>query len=62
METIERKQLIVRVEPEVVQRLKVVAAHWDLSMAELVRRTLDDEIGNQRKDERVDAALQAAGL
>ncbi len=58
----DRKQLIVRVDPEVVQRLKVVAAHWDLSMAELVRRTLDDEIGEQRKDEKVDAALEAAGL
>ena len=56
------KQMIVRVEPTLVKKLKILAAFHDISMAELVRRTLMTEISEQRKVEAVDLALKAADL
>jgi predicted HicB family RNase H-like nuclease len=56
------KQLIVRVEPSLIRQLKLLAALHDISMAELVRRTLADEIATQRQDNAVKQALAAAGL
>ncbi len=58
-----QKQLVVRVDPDLIRRLKILAAHEDLSMAELVRNTLDDEISARRVSEPdVDDALMAADL
>ena len=58
-----QKQLVVRVDPDLIRRLKILAAHEDLSMAELVRNTLDDEISTRRQsDPDADDALMAAGL
>ena len=58
-----QKQLVVRVDPDLIHRLKILAAHENLSMAELVRRTMDDEISTRREgDLGVHVALQAAGL
>ena len=57
-----QKQLVVRVDPDLIHRLKIVAAHENLSMAELVRTTLDDEILTRRQDPDVDDALMAADL
>ena len=58
-----QKQLVVRVDPDLIHRLKIVAAHGNESMAELVRNTLDDEISARRVSEPdVDDALMAADL
>ena len=58
-----QKQLVVRVDPDLIHRLKIVAAHGNESMAELVRNTLDDEISARRVGEPdVDDALMAADL
>ena len=58
-----QKQLVVRVDPDLIHRLKIVAAHDNSSMAELVRNTLDDEISARRVSEPdVDDALMAADL
>ncbi len=58
-----QKQLVVRVDPDLIRQLKILAAHEDLSMAEMVRRTLDDEISTRREgDPDADDALMAAGL
>ena len=58
-----QKQLVVRVDPDLIRRLKILAAHEDLSMAEMVRNTLDDEISVRRtSDPDADDALVAAGL
>ena len=58
-----QKQLVVRVDPDLIRKLKILAAHEDLSMAELVRNTLDEEIEVWRQsDSDADDALTAAGL
>lgn len=58
----EQKQLVVRVHPNLIRKLKVLAALRNVSMAELVRGVLSDWIRISRQDKEVAQALEAAGL
>lgn len=58
----ELKQLIVRVEPQLIHQIKVIAAQQDISMAEIIRVELRDFVGEQRQKPWIDKALEAAGL
>lgn len=56
------KQLIVRVEAKVIQRLKIIAAVDNESMATVLRVVLDNYILIRKQDPAVKRALEAAGL
>lgn len=60
---VEQKQLIFRCDEVLIRRLKVVAAHQNISMAEFARSTLSGTISELRgEDPGIEQALEAAKL
>lgn len=62
MTTDELKQLIVRVEPQLIHQIKVIAAQQDISMAEIIRVELREFVDESRQKPWIEKALSAAGL